>query len=46
MKKLYYSKLYSDLLDEETKVWYYCTPMVYLFFEEEQQTGKIDYPDV
>ena len=44
--KLYASKLYSFLEDEETKVWYYSTEMLYSLFEQEENTGKIEFPDV
>ena len=44
--KLYASKLYADLEKEETKVWQYSTDMLYLLFEQEEQTGNIRYPDV
>ncbi len=43
---LYASQLYAALEKEETKVWQYSTPMLYSLFEEEQQTGKITFPDV
>lgn len=46
IQKLYTSKLYADLEDEETKVWHYSTPMLYSLFEQELKTGKIEYPDV
>lgn len=46
LAKLYASKLYSDLEREETKVWHYSTEMLYVLFEQEEKTGKINYPDV
>lgn len=46
IKKLYASKLYTALEDEETKVWHYSTPMLYSLFEEEERTGTIRFPDV
>ncbi len=44
--KLYASKLYEALENEETKVWQYSTQMLYLLFEQEQKTGTIQFPDV
>lgn len=44
-ERLYSSKLYALLEDEETKVWYYSTPMLYSLLEEEQ-TGRITFSDV
>ena len=44
--KLYNSKLYSALEDESTKVWHYSTDMLYSLFEQEEQTGKFEFPDV
>ena len=44
--KLYASKLYAMLEREETKLWQYSTDMLYSLFEQEQQTGIIDFPDV
>jgi hypothetical protein len=44
--KLYASKLYAALEREETKVWQYSTQMLYSLFEQEEQTGTIQFPDV
>ena len=44
--KLYASKLYEALENEETKVWQYSTQMLYLLFEQEEKTGTIQFPDV
>ena len=46
VKKLYSSKLYAMLEQEETKVWHYSTPMLYSLFEQEEQNGNIQFPDV
>jgi len=46
VKRLYSSKLYAMLEDEETKVWHYSTKMLYSLFEQEEQTGDIVFPDV
>jgi len=40
IKKLYSSKLYEMLDDEETKLWYYSTNDLFKMFLEEVQTGK------
>ena len=44
--KLYSSKLYEALENEETKVWQYSTHMLYSLFEQEESTGAIEFPDV
>lgn len=46
IKKLYSSKLYAALENEETKVWQYSTHMLYSLFEEEEKNGYIQFPDV
>lgn len=44
--KLYTSKLYAVLEQEESKLWHYSTPMLYSLLEQEELTGYIHYPDV
>ncbi len=44
--KLYSSKLYEYLEDEEMKVWQYSTQMLYTLFEQEEKNGSIQFPDV
>lgn len=44
--KLYTSKLYEALENEETKVWQYSTQMLYTLFEQEQNGEAIQFPDV
>ncbi len=44
--KLYASKLYAALENEDTKVWQYSTQMLYSLFEQEEKTGTIEFPDV
>jgi len=46
MKKLYSSKLYEVLENEETKLWQYSTQMLYSLFKQEEKNGYIEYPDV
>ena len=46
IKKLYASKLYASLENEETKVWQYSTQMLYSLLEQEQKNGDIQFPDV
>lgn len=46
MIKLYSSKLYEYLEQEEMKVWHYSTPMLYSLLEQEEKTGTIQFPDV
>ncbi len=44
--KLYDSMLYAFLEQENTKVWQYSTEMLFSLFEQEEKTGRIDFPDV
>lgn len=46
LSKLYASKLYATLEQEDTKLWQYSTDMLYALFEQEQSTGNIEFPDV
>ena len=46
IKKLYSSKLYAALENEDTKVWQYSTHMLYSLLEQEEKTGDIQFPDV
>jgi hypothetical protein len=43
--RLYNSLLYSYLEDEQTKVWYYSADKLFLLFEEEMNTGKMELPE-
>ncbi|MGD9567075.1 MAG: hypothetical protein AB7V48_01935 [Sedimentibacter sp.] len=42
---LYTSKLYEKLEQEDTKVWHLSVPLLYSLFVEEQETGKIIFPE-
>ncbi len=42
---LYSSKLYEQLDKEETKLWHLSVPTLFYMFREEQETGKITYPE-
>ncbi|WP_407268473.1 hypothetical protein [Radiobacillus sp. PE A8.2] len=44
LNRLYSSKLYEKLEQEETKVWHLSVPTLYSLFVEEQITGKITFP--
>lgn len=44
-KKLYFSKLYTVLENEETKVWHYSTQLLYRLLEQEEENGTIVFPD-
>ena len=46
ISRLYSSRLYESLENEETKVWQYSTQMLYSLFEQEEKTGTILFPDV
>jgi len=43
--QLYESTLYLFLEDEPTKVWYYSVEKLYLLFDEEMSTGKLELPE-
>ncbi len=42
---LYRSELYRQLEREETKLWHLSVPTLYEMWQEEQQTGRITYPE-
>lgn len=42
---LYSSILYEKLEREETKVWHLSVPTLFELFVEEQETGKIIFPE-
>ena len=44
--KLYSSKLYEMLEDEETKLWHYSTSMLFSLFIQEEKNGTIQFPNV
>lgn len=44
--KVYNSKLYAILEQEDTKVWQYSTEMLYSLLKQEDETGRIEFPDV
>lgn len=46
INKLYTSKLYAALEQEDLKVWQYSTPMLYSMFKEEEENGDFKYPDI
>ena len=46
ISRLYSSKLYELLENEDTKVWHYSTDMLYSLYSQEQRNGSIDFPDV
>ena len=46
VRRVYESRLYALLEQEETKLWQYSTDMLYSLFAEEQQSGTISFPDV
>ena len=45
IKKLYHSRLYELLEDEETKLWHYSPQLLYAMFDEETRTGEITFPE-
>ena len=42
---LYNSQIYAALENEKTKVWHYSAEKLYILFEEEQSTGKLELPE-
>ncbi|MCL0080757.1 hypothetical protein M1N64_00760 [Peptococcaceae bacterium] len=44
LRRLYSSKLYEKLEQEETKVWHLSVPTLFSLFIEEQETGNITFP--
>ena len=44
--RLYSSRLYELLENEETKVWHYSTEALYSLYSQEQKNGVIEFPDV
>ncbi len=46
IRKLYTSKLYAALEQEDTKVWQYSTDMLYELLDEENESGSLQFPDV
>jgi len=43
--KLYSSKLYAAIENEETKVWTYSVPKLYELYQNEQTTGELNFPE-
>jgi len=43
--RLYNSRLYSALDNEETKVWHYSAEKLFSIFEEEMDTGNMELPE-
>jgi hypothetical protein len=41
----YRSELYAQLEDEQTKLWHLSHLALFELFREEQETGKITYPE-
>ena len=44
-ERLYGSELYTELENEETKVWTYSTSKLFYLFSEEIRTGKLELPE-
>jgi hypothetical protein len=45
VKRLYASKLYKTLENEETKLWHLSIPALFDLYMEEKETGKITFPE-
>lgn len=45
VSKFYKTKLYSELSEEESKLWHYSPLMLYTMFQDELLTGDYDYPE-
>jgi len=44
LRFIYNSAVYTDLADEETKVWHYSELMLYDLLIQEKTTGRVEYP--
>ena len=44
-ERLYNSKLYASIENEETKVWTYSVPMLFDLFQKEEATGFLELPE-
>jgi len=44
-EKLYSSQLYNTLEQENTKLWHLSPKALYTLYDEEQNTGTINYPE-
>ena len=44
-QKLYDSKLYEAIENEETKAWTFSVPKLYELYQIEQTTGELDFPE-
>lgn len=45
INQFYHSRLYSELSDEETKLWHYSPLLLYTMYQDELLTGTYDYPE-
>jgi len=45
LNKLYSSKLYEKLEQEDTKVWHLSVPTLYTLYIDELRTGYITFPE-
>ena len=45
LSRLYSSKFYEKLEQEDTKIWHLSVPTLFSLFLEEQKTGKITFPE-
>ncbi|MDR0564299.1 MAG: hypothetical protein LBG78_05110 [Azoarcus sp.] len=45
VEMFYASKLYKELENEQTKLWHLSANALFEMFKEEQETGKITYPE-
>lgn len=43
--RLYDSTLYYLLEDEKTKIWHYSADKLFLLYDEEMSTGKLELPE-
>jgi hypothetical protein len=45
LRAFYDSKVYELLANEETKLWHFSPLTLYTMWKQEQETGKIDFPE-
>ena len=43
--RFYNSRLYSELLDEKSKLWHYSPLLLYTMYQDELLTGSYVYPE-
>lgn len=45
INSFYYSQLYNELSNEESKLWHYSPLLLYTMYQDEVLKGRYDYPE-